>query len=204
MSSKLDFYFDYSSPYGYLASERVESIANKHGRELVWHPILLGAVFKVTGQAPLTEAPLKGEYAITDFHRSARQHNIEYSQPDMFPIASVSACRASLWIREHEDADVAARLPDFIHGVFRAFYTQGKNITDAAVLAEIAESSGLDSSAMADAIAQETIKNALRKEVNDAIERGIFGSPMIMIDDELFWGHDRLEHVDHWLETGGW
>lgn len=204
MSANLDFYFDYSSPYGYLASERIEAIAKKHGSQVIWHPILLGAVFKVTGQAPLTEAPLKGEYALKDFHRSAREHSIEYTQPDPFPIGTVAACRASLWIREHEDAGIVAKLPDFVHGVFRAFYIQGKNITDPAELAVIAESVGLDPAVMAEAVAQQSIKDALRAEVEEAIDKGIFGSPIILIGEEPFWGHDRLEQVDRWLETGGW
>ncbi|MBX2882948.1 MAG: 2-hydroxychromene-2-carboxylate isomerase [Granulosicoccus sp.] len=204
MSQELDFYFDYSSPYGYLASERVETIADKHDLAMSWHPILLGAIFKITNQAPLTEAPLKGEYSVMDFHRSAREHKISFQQPDPFPIAAIAASRATLWVRNHEDPDVAAKVPGFIHGVYRSYYVAGQDITDLAVLKSVAETTGLDSKAMLDAISEQSIKDALRDEVNQAIEHGVFGSPTIVIDKEQFWGHDRLDQLDRWLDSGGW
>jgi len=85
MSSSIEFYFDFSSPYGYLGSQRIQAIADKHQRSVDWHPILLGAIFKVSGQAPLTTFPLKGDYAIMDFKRSAREVNLPYSHPEKFP-----------------------------------------------------------------------------------------------------------------------
>jgi len=204
MSNTIDFYFDFSSPFGYLASERIEPIAERHGRHVVWHPILLGAVFKVTGQAPLTQAPLKGDYSIRDFSRSAREHQIDYTHPDPFPIATVAACRATLWLRDNDDAALSKRTSVFIHAIFRAFYTQGADITNAAVLAELATSLEIDGERMTRAIGQQNIKDALHKEVNDAIAKGIFGSPMMLVDEEPFWGHDRLEQMDRWLGNGGW
>jgi len=107
MSKAIDYYFDFSSPYGYLGSKRVEAIASKHGLAVNWHPILLGAVFKVSGQAPLTTFPLKGDYALMDFERSAREHNTPYNAPKPFPIAAVAASRAFYWMNEHTDANIA-------------------------------------------------------------------------------------------------
>jgi len=204
MSKTIDFYFDYSSPFGYLASERIETIALKHNRTVVWHPLLLGAIFKVTGQAPLTQAPLKGDYSIHDFSRSAREHQLVYKHPDPFPIATVSACRATLWLRDNPDASLRDSTTAFVHAVFRAFYAQGQDITDKTVLGTIASSVGIDQTDMAAALGQQAIKDALRKEVDDAVSAGIFGSPMMIVDNEPFWGHDRLEQVDRWLSSGGW
>lgn len=200
----LDFYFDYSSPYGFLASERIEAIAARHSRTLRWNPILLGAIFKLTRQKPLTEAPLKGDYAIKDFKRSARQFGIDYRHPSPFPIGAVAACRASIWIRENDNETVCAKLPEFIHSVFRAFYTQGKDITDAAILMQLAADIDIDPDSLAQGIGTATIKDALRQDNDTAIARGVFGSPMFIADDEPFWGHDRIEQLDRWLETGGW
>lgn len=200
----LDFYFDYSSPYGYLASERIEAIAEQHNRRVRWHPILLGAVFKVTGQAPLTQAPLKGDYSVHDFHRSAREHGIEYKQPDPFPVATVAACRATLWIREHSEEEIASKLSDFVHRVFRAYYTDNSDITDANLILTLAGSLGIEIQELGQALSAQPLKDALRAEVTEAIERQVFGSPMIIIDGEPFWGHDRLEQVDRWLACGGW
>ena len=204
MSDTIEFYFDFSSPFGYLASERIEAIAEKHGRRIVWHPILLGAVFKVTGQAPLTEAPLKGDYSILDFSRSAREHQIDYKHPELFPIASVAACRATLWLRDHDDASLSGRTANFIHAVFRAFFTQGLDITDRTVLTDLATLLGLPAEQMALAMGEQSVKDALRREVDEAIAKGIFGSPMMIVDEEPFWGHDRLEQIERWLGNGGW
>ncbi|MGQ7843500.1 2-hydroxychromene-2-carboxylate isomerase [Granulosicoccus sp. 3-233] len=204
MSSTIDFYFDFSSPYGYLASERIEAIAERCQHRLVWHPILLGAVFRVTGQAPLTEAPLKGDYSVHDFARSAREHQVAYQHPQTFPIASVAASRAVLWLREHDDQRLQALTGRMIHALYRAYFTQGLDITDNDVIASIAQTLDLDSQAMMQALSSPAIKDALRHEVEQAIELGVFGSPMMIVDGEPFWGHDRLEQMERWIKTGGW
>src|SRR5829696_959870 len=98
MSDTLDFYFDFSSPYGYLASERIDAIASRHGHSVNWHPILLGVVFKQTGMQPLTQIPLKGGYAELDFSRSARMMKIPFAMPSVFPISSQAPARVMLWI----------------------------------------------------------------------------------------------------------
>jgi len=97
MPQPIDFYFDFTSPYGYLASTRIEAIASRHARDINWHPIVLGFVFKITGSQPLVSIPLKGDYAKMDMERSARQHGIAYQMPDNFPVGTVAAARASLW-----------------------------------------------------------------------------------------------------------
>lgn len=204
MSGHIDFYFDYSSPFGYLASERIEPIASRHNRTVVWHPILLGVIFKVSKQVPLTQAPLKGDYSIKDFSRSAREHSLAYKHPDVFPIGAVAACRATLWVRNHVDEAVSGHTQAFIQAVYRAYFSQGQDITNVDVLAELANKLGLNPGEMIEALGDQSIKDALRQEVEMATNRGVFGSPMMIVDGEPFWGHDRLEQMDRWLETGGW
>jgi len=204
MTTHIDFYFDYSSPFGYLASERIEVIAEKCDRSVVWHPILLGAIFKVTGQAPLTQAPLKGDYSIRDFSRSAREHQVAYQHPQTFPIGAVAACRATLWLRDNTDPDLKALTGDFIHSVYRAYFTQSKDITSVNVLADLASPLGVNAEALKAALNEQGVKDALRIEVENAIDQGIFGSPMMVVDGEAFWGHDRLEQMERWVSTGGW
>ena len=87
----IEFYFDFSSPFGYLASQKIEALAAKHGRTVTWRPMLLGAAFKATGGVPLTQIPLKGEYSKRDFYRSARFHGLEYRHPEPFPVSTVAA-----------------------------------------------------------------------------------------------------------------
>ena len=203
MSKTIDFYFDFSSPYGYLASKRIEAIASTHDHTVNWHPILLGAIFKVTGQAPLTEAPLKGDYAVMDFARSAREHKLVYNHPAVFPIGAVAACRAALWLRDGAQAS-NERTSNFIHAIFDAYYAEGKDITNAEVIAELAMPLGIDATVMLAALKEQTVKDALRHEVENAIEAGVFGSPVMIVNKEIFWGNDRLEQLDRWLASGGW
>lgn len=204
MSKSIDFYFEFSSPFGYLASERIEAIAQKHDYQIIWHPVLLGAIFKITEQRPLTMTPLKGDYSLHDFSRSAREHKLDYTHPDPFPIAAVSACRATLWLRDNNDATIQKCTTDFIRKVYRAFYAEGRDITDTSVLAEIAASLGVDGGQLVAALGEQSVKDALKKEIDDAVGNGVFGSPMMIVDGEPFWGHDRLEQMENWIVTGGW
>lgn len=101
----IDFWFDFSSPYGYLMSEKIDALAAQYGRKVRWHPILLGIVFKATGSAPLTlQNPAKAEYSLRDFARSARFMGIPYHQPDKFPLATQNAARAYYWLHAQDCA----------------------------------------------------------------------------------------------------
>src|ERR1700710_2396050 len=104
MANAIDFYFDYSSPYGYIAAMKIALCAARHGRGVNWKPILLGAVFKVTGGRPLPTLPLKGGYAQRDIPRSARFHGVAFNFPTRFPIASQAPARAFYWVNERDPA----------------------------------------------------------------------------------------------------
>ena len=204
MPSPIEFWFDYSSPYGYLASERIEAIAARHGRDVAWRPLLLGAVFKVTGGAPLIDAPMKGAYALRDMHRSAREHGIAFDLPERFPIGAVAASRATLWLQGHEDAGHATRATALIHALYRAYFAHGRDISDPAVVLDAAAALGVERAELERALGDATVKDALRATVERAIERGVFGSPTCIVDGEPFWGNDRLGALERWLESGGW
>src|SRR3546814_10587413 len=100
MAASLEFYFDFASPYGYIGAQRIDAIAARHGRKIDWRPMLLGAVFKVAGTQPLTEYPLKGQYSVHDFNRSAREHGIAFNMPEKFPIPTQAACRGTYWLKQ--------------------------------------------------------------------------------------------------------
>jgi hypothetical protein len=99
-AAPVDFYFDFSSPYGYFAAEKIDALAARHGRTVHWHPFLLGATFKVTGLGPLPGIPLKGAYSMHDIERSARFFGLPYRQPSTFPIPTQHAARAFLWLND--------------------------------------------------------------------------------------------------------
>ena len=195
MATTIDFYFEFSSPYGYLASTQIEALAAETGLSLRWHPILLGPMFKAMGLAPLVQVPLKGDYAVLDFKRSARLADIPYAQPEPFPIATVAAARAALHTREHRP-DQAAGL---IKALYRAYFVDGRRIDEEEVVLDVARECGLDPEETAAGIASEATRAGLRKEIEDAMSLGVFGSPFILIGDEPFWGFDRFDHVRKWV-----
>ena len=201
MSALIDFYFDFSSPYGYLASEKIEAMAARHGRGVDWHPILLGVIFKQTGAAPLTMVPLKGDYSKRDMPRSARFHGVtDFRMPSKFPIPSQAPARIVLWQKQH-DAALAATV---VHALYRAFFVDDIDISVPENAAAVVAKSGVDAAAARAAIDDPAIKDALRKANDEAIARGVFGSPFIIVDGEPFWGMDRFDQVERWLATGGW
>lgn len=204
INKAIDFYFDFSSPYGYLASTRIEAIAAKHQLVVNWHPILLGAIFKVSKQAPLTSFPLKGDYSLKDFERSAREHQTPYNPPNPFPVAAIAVSRAFYWIHENTNPEISSLSDRFVHAVFKAYYVDGHDISKPDVVANIASSLGLDTAVLAEALGQQVVKDRLKQAVDDAITRGVFGSPMMFVDQEPFWGNDRLEQLDRWIQKGGW
>jgi 2-hydroxychromene-2-carboxylate isomerase len=196
----IDFYFDFSSPYGYLASERIDELAARHGRSVDWHPILLGVIFKTTGGAPLPAIPLKGEYSKRDFARTAVMLGVPFRLPERFPIAGQVPARAVLWAKERD----AATAKDLAHALYRAYFAEGRDISQPEVVVAVAEALGLDAGRLHDALGEAFIKERLKTEVDAAMQRGVFGSPFFILDGEPFWGVDRMPVLERWLETGGW
>lgn len=200
MTAPIDFYFDFSSPYGYLAAEQIDALAAKHGRAVAWRPILLGVVFQQTGGQPLLNIPLKGGYARHDLARSARLLDLPFKLPEPFPFMSVAACRAFYWLQE-DDPEGAVALAKTL---YRAAFGKGGRIDSNEAVVQAATSAGIDGDELAAALNDPAVKQKLRDEVSQAISKGVFGSPLIVVDGEPFWGHDRLDQVDLWLQRGGW
>lgn len=200
MAAPIDFYFDFSSPYGYLASQKIEALAAKHGRTVDWHPILLGVVFKQTGTGPLTEIPLKGDYSRRDLVRSARFHGLaEFRMPSRFPIPSQAPARIVLWQKARDPAAVARLVKAYFH----AFFVDDIDISAPDNAVTVAANTGIDAGTARAVIDDPAIKEALKRNVESAISRGVFGSPFIIVDGEPFWGLDRFGQIDKWLATGG-
>jgi 2-hydroxychromene-2-carboxylate isomerase len=196
MANAIDFYFDFSSPYGYLAAEKIDALAAKHGRGVNWRPMLLGAVFKISGQQPLTGIPMKGSYAAHDMLRSARLLGVKFKLPGKFPVNTVAPCRAFYWLAASDPA--LART--FAQAAYRAYFAEDRDISSSEITANIAAKLGVDKTALLQALDDPSVKERTKNEVDAAIERGVFGSPYIVIDGEPFWGADRLDQVERWLE----
>jgi 2-hydroxychromene-2-carboxylate isomerase len=201
MPAPIDFYFDFSSPYGYIASTQIDALAAKYGRTVTWRPFLLGAAFKVTGAQPLTlQPPIKSTYFVHDFARSARMYGVPFNPPAKFPFLAVHASRAFYWLTDR--AEEQART--FARAVFAAAFGEGRDVSGAEAVVAIGASVGIDSAALHAALSDAAVKERLRSEVDAGLARNVFGSPYFVIDGEAFWGADRLPMVERWLQTGGW
>mgnify|MGYP001165609130 FL=1 len=199
MSGPIEFHFDFSSPYSYIAAEVIDGLAEKYGRKVKWRPMLLGVVFQKTGQPLLVNVPLKGEYSLRDFARSARYHGVPFTFPAKFPLSTVSAARAYYWLHGQD----CAKAREFARAVFRAYWVDGRDVSDLAVLQDIAAASGADGAALAAGIAAPEIKERLKVETDAALAKGMCGAPYFVVDGEPFWGADRLPQIEKWLQTGG-
>ena len=124
MPTPIDFYFDFSSPYGYLGAELIDALATRHGRAVHWRPVLLGVIFKETGGAPLTEVPMKGAYSLHDFARSARFHGVPFRMPSRFPIPAQAPSRVVLSLREGDPA-LAGRVAK---ALYRAYFVDDQDL----------------------------------------------------------------------------
>jgi 2-hydroxychromene-2-carboxylate isomerase len=199
MANPLQFHFDFSSPYGYLASEKIEALAARHGRAVDWRPMLLGAAFKVAGTQPLTSVPLKGDYTKRDLPRSARYHDVEFRMPSIFPIATQAPARIVLWQKGRDSAGCAP----LVKALYRAYFVHDRDISNPDVAADTAAEAGFNRDGARAAIDDPAVKDSLRRDVEAAIAAGVFGSPFVFVDGEPFWGLDRFDQIERWLASGG-
>jgi 2-hydroxychromene-2-carboxylate isomerase len=199
MADAIEFFFDFSSPYAYLASRQLPAIAVRHGRELWWRPMMLGPALAATGAKPLVQLPLKGDYARRDLARSARLHDVPFVMPSRFPVVTLAAARAFYWL----EAVAPERAVPFAETAFTALFALDRDLADRAVVGELLAAVQVDAAAGLAAIDRPEIKARLKAETEGAVARGVFGSPFLFVDGEPFWGADRLEQVERWLETGG-
>jgi len=190
----IDFYFDFASPYGYFMSEKIDVLAAKHGRTVIWRPILLFAALRSLGLPPPFEHPVKLEYITADFARSAKFLNVDYSLPPAFPALTQHAARGFYLL--HGKAPEAA-VP-FAHAVLRGYFRDGRDISNIDVIAQMVgdQTASLGSSAdVCDLLKGGEAKAMLQAAITDAVEKKVFGSPFVVIDGEGFFGVDRLPQL---------
>lgn len=196
----IDFYFDFLSPYGYFAVEKIEAIAAKHNRSVEYHPMLLGiAVRKVMGLKPLLETPLKSDYLLKGWPRLSALYDVPYQFPSRMP-HPIPPARAVCWAKNEAPDKVAA----YVREIYRAQWRDDKDVSEPQLLAEIAESVGINSEGLVESLDSDKLRQQLTAEVNASLERGVFGSPTFAVDEELIWGCDRLWMLEHWLANGSW
>ena len=199
MKAAIDFYFDFSSPYSYIASEWIEALAARHARTVRWHAILLGATFQVAELKPPVAYPLKRDYVLRDFRRSARFEGVPYLQPDEFPIPTQNAARVFWWLNDSRGASDATA---WARAGLRAYFTRGVMLSQPDALKSLAAASGLDPQQAEAAWNDAAWKARLKRANDEAIAAGVFGAPFFFVDGEPFWGNDRKAQLERWLAQG--
>ena len=202
MPAPLLFHFDFISPYGWLASLKIEEMAARHGRVVDWHSMLLGvSVMKVMGLKPLLDTPLKGDYVRRDVVRHARKLGAVLGRDLDAPVGDpLPAARAFCLVKHHHPHLQAAMARVLYH----AYWTNGLDLSTPQAVAGLHLPDGLDSSWLEREIQGEFAATLLRRSVDESLRAGVFGSPTVIVDGEMFWGFDRLPDVDEWMTRGGW
>src|SRR5262245_50000219 len=187
----LEFFFDCSSPWTYLAFHNVVPLAREFNATIAWRPILVGGIFNTINPSVYHSrekpVPAKLRYAQKDLADWARVAGLKIIRPTIFPVNSVKAMRGCIWL-EREDKLVA-----FARAAFQAYWSEDEDISNNDVLAELCASCGANKHAVFAGIAQQSIRTKLRENTDELMQRGGFGSPTIYLDrDDMYFGNDRL------------
>ncbi|MFI5314181.1 MAG: 2-hydroxychromene-2-carboxylate isomerase [Myxococcota bacterium] len=192
--ARLEFFFDCSSPWTYLAFHKIEALCSETGAELVWRPILVGGVFNAVNPSVYEQrakpVPAKARYYAKDLRDWTRHYGLRIGQPPVFPVNSVKAMRGAFFALER------GALPRYARAVFEAYWSDLLDISRDDVLLPIVERVGLSPAEFSEAISQPGYKDRLRANTDELIARGGFGSPTMFVDgDDMYFGNDRLELV---------
>jgi 2-hydroxychromene-2-carboxylate isomerase len=198
--SPIEFWFDFSSGYAFFAAQEIDALAARVGRKAMWRPYLLGTAYKVTGSRGLSATPLKRDYSRRDWARLARRMGVEFRLPADHPRVSLPATRAFYWI----DARQPEIAPAFARRIFALSYSEGLDTGSAEAVATLAPEFGFRSDEMLMGLADPGLKDRVKRIGEEAVARGVFGSPFFVVDDEPFWGWDRMTMLEDWIRQGGW
>jgi 2-hydroxychromene-2-carboxylate isomerase len=190
MSKTVEFYFDFGSPYSYLAYKALPAIAAARGAQIAWRPMLLGGVFKATGNHSPAEIPAKNRWMHDDMRRWAVRYGAPFQLNPHFPINTLTLMRGATGMQMHG--------PDFqryVETIFHAMWGEPRNLGDAAELAAVLRQAGFDAAAFQSLVNDAAVKEQLKKTTEEAVARGVFGAPTFFVGEDMFWGQDRLDFV---------
>jgi 2-hydroxychromene-2-carboxylate isomerase len=194
MTRSIDFYFDYLSPYAYLAWLRLPEVCTPRKVQIVARPVLFAGLLNYWGHLGPAEIPPKGQHVFKECARFAAMAGIPFRSPRYHPFRPLTALRVSL-------AEVAQdRQTDVISAIFTAGWAEGEDLGDAETIGAALQSAGLDGNALLSAAYEPSAKLKLRQETQTAVEAGVFGIPTMLVDGELFWGLDQLPYLAMFLD----
>lgn len=191
MTKTVEFFFDLGSPATYLASTQLPRLCQQTDSQLIYVPMLLGGVFKATGNASPVTIAAKGRYMFQDLARYAKRYGVPLKFNPHFPINTLMLMRAvtGMQLRHPE------RFKVFIDCLFRALWVEGRNMDDPQTVAAVLTEHGFDPAETLALTADEQVKTALKDNTERAVQRGVFGAPSMFVGDQLFFGQDRLDFV---------
>ncbi|WP_309682246.1 2-hydroxychromene-2-carboxylate isomerase [Polaromonas sp.] len=194
----IEFFFDCSSPWTYLAFRNIQPLAAELGEAISWRPVLVGGIFNSVNKgiyaAREDMASPKNRYMLKDVRDSAREAGLTITfPPRVFPVNSVKAMRGCLWIAQ--DATAKSHYLAFVEAVFATYFSRDEDISQDEVLSAICSQVGISADAFLAGITRPDIKDQLKANTEEAIRRGAFGSPTFFVDDDMYFGNDRLPLV---------
>lgn len=193
MGKTVEFFFDFGSPASYLAYKRVPGLAARTGATVDYRPMLLGGVFKATGNASPAAVPAKGRWMNADLARWARRHGVAFNRNPFFPINTLQLMRGAAGLQGDP------RFMAYCDAVFDAMWLEPRNLGEAAEVAAVVRRAGIDPDDFAALIARDDVKARLKATTEEAVARGAFGAPTFFVDGELYFGQDRMDFVEEAL-----
>lgn len=196
MTKTVEFYFDLISPPSYLAFTQLPEIAALTGAEIVWKPVLVGAIHKATGNTAPIAVPAKGRYLMEDLKRFARRYGVPFELNPHFPFSTLLHQRIATGLLRTDANDFER----YVSSMFEAIWVEGLDVSEPAAIAELLTDLEIDAQAAIGLAGEQWVKDALRQTNDEAVERGAFGVPTFFVGERMFWGQDRLDFVREALE----
>jgi len=193
MAQQVEFFFDYGSPFSYLADTQLAALERRTGATVVYRPMLLGAVLKETGNASPITVPAKGRYMGVELHRWARRYGVPFAANKFFPINTMRLMRGAV------AAQHAECFAEYHRAIYPAFWVDSANLGEPGVIRAVLDKAGLNADLILARIEEPDVKEQLRLNTVEAVRRGVFGAPTFFVGEEMFWGNDRLMFVEEAL-----
>lgn len=194
MTSTIEFYFDFGSPTAFLAYQRLKTIKQEYDCTINFHPVLLGGIFKATGnQSPVMLLP-KAVYMNQDLQRYATRYNTKLAMNPHFPINTITLMRIATALVGRDE------FAKYVETIYGAMWQEEKNLGDIEVLRQVLDDSGLNAEELLALAGESEVKDLLRKNTEDAVEKGFFGLPVMLFQDQMYFGQDRVFFIEEELE----
>ena len=192
---RAEFFFDFGSPASYLAYTQMDGVAKRSGAEIVWRPMLLGGVFKATGNASPAMVPAKGKWMNADLARFARRYGVDFNRNPFFPVNTLVMMRGAAAF------EGTPQFRPYVDAMFRAMWVDGKNMNDLPTAAGVLKAAGFDPADFMAKAESQGAKDRLKATTEEAVARGVFGAPTTFVGDHMFFGQDRLDFVEEALRA---